>query len=135
MITQDQYFAGYRGHPGIQIPHRLAAGILLNLVNRLLDAYVADGGELHTNGATGCLIGGQKNGGWRPSDCKVGSAQSSHKTGRGVDIYDPFDELDRWLDDKKLAEFKLYREHPSETHTWVHLTDRPPASGKRTFMP
>jgi hypothetical protein len=27
-----------------------------------------------------------------------------------VDIYDPFDDIDRWLDDTKLAEFKLYRE-------------------------
>ena len=57
--------------------------------------------------------------------------------------YDPGDRLDTWLNDfedgqggnSKLEEYGLYREAPSATPNWVHLTTRPPHSGKRTFQP
>jgi hypothetical protein len=60
-----------------------------------------------------------------------------------VDVYDPKDRIDGWLDtfeapdgmNTKLEERALYREHPSATPGWCHLTTRPPGSRKRTFYP
>ena len=73
----------------------------------------------------------------------TGSANSSHKQAKAVDVYDASDRLDEWLDqfevgngdNTMLAEHGLYREAPGSTPTWTHLSTRAPASGRRTFVP
>jgi len=52
-----------------------------------------------------------------------------------VDVYDPFGDLDFWLNDAILERFELYREAPEKTSGWCHLQSVPPGSGKRTFYP
>jgi len=133
-ITLADYFAGYVGHPGISADHRASAEMLLVQVNKLLASLVESGAaDLDINPITGTLIAGEKNGGWRPAVCLTGSAHSSHKEGRGVDIYDADGDLDNAITDPLLERFGLYREHPAQTRGWLHLTNRAPRSGRRTF--
>jgi hypothetical protein len=133
-ITLADYFAGWVGHPAISGEHRANAEILLVRINALLlDLVNHPTCDLEINPKTGSLISGTRNGGWRPPDCPEGAPNSSHKQGRGVDIYDADGDLDNTLNDALLEKYDLYREHPAQTHTWLHLTDRSPPSGKRTF--
>jgi hypothetical protein len=63
---------------------------------------------------------------------------SSHKEGRGIDIYDPHDgAMDHWCMQNQvdLVEIGLYMEHPAATPGWCHLTTRAPGSGSRVFYP
>ena len=86
--------------------------------------------------------GGAGDGGFRLETSTTGSGKSSHKEAKAVDRYDPLGALDAWLDtfergvgdNSKLAEHGLYREHPSATPGWCHLTTRAPGSGRRTFQ-
>lgn len=134
MITLADYFAGYPGHAGITTEHRANAEQLLVKVNAVLTEIVAIGAaKLDINPKTGSLISGSRNGGWRPRECQEGAEKSSHKEGRGVDVFDPDGDIDMALTDARLAKHGLYREHPSQTRFWCHLTDRAPRSGKRTF--
>lgn len=148
MITVDEYFR--KPHSPEQA---LAAARLLVKVNRLIDEAVAAGAfEREIDPDTGTQIsgraGGDGDGGFRTPGTRTGGAGSSHRISRpdegaGVDPYDPKDRLDTWLDkfetggggNTKLEEHGLYREHPSATPTWCHLTDRAPGSGRRTFYP
>lgn len=88
---------------------------------------------------TGCCIsgtpGGDGDGGFRTPGSKTGAPDSSHRHATGVDVYDPGDKLDAWINDAILEQYGLYREHPSATPGWCHLTTRAPKSGKRTFHP
>jgi hypothetical protein len=103
-------------------------------VNALLKELAAIGAaDVDINPKTGSSISGTKNGGWRPKECAEGAEKSSHKEGRGVDVFDPDGDIDMALTDARLAKHGLYREHPAQTPTWTHLTDRAPRSGKRTF--
>lgn len=87
--------------------------------------------------------GGAGDGGFRLSDAQTGRARSSHKAAQGVDKFDPQNQLDIWLNkfedgkggNTKLAQYGLYREHPSATPGWCHLQTRPTKSGRRTFYP
>ena len=76
--------------------------------------------------------------GWRPpaynASVPGAAPNSGHITGHSIDLDDNDCVLDNWLTDELLAEFGLYREHPSQTQTWVHLQSYPPKSGKRTFF-
>lgn len=135
IITVDDYFLAYAGHPEITPTIRGSATALLDSVNALLDCAIEEGIVLHKNPATGTHVSGDKNGGWRPQACPIGAPSSSHKQGRGVDVADHNNELDAWINDQCLEDFGLYREHPAATVGWVHLTDRAPGSGNRTFMP
>lgn len=128
--------ADYVGKFADRIPadHADNAKLLLIRVNTLLERAVGSGKVvLELNPKTGTLISGTQYGGWRPHGCPEGAENSSHKLGMGVDIYDIDGDLDEWLDDASLAMAGLYREHPSQTRHWCHLTTRPPNSGKRTF--
>lgn len=143
MITIEQYF-GAKPHSTKQA---LAATDLLRLVNMLCDEAEADGVERQTDPDTGTEISGSKggngDGGFRMPGATTGRAMSSHKEGRGVDVFDPVNKLDDWLDlfegsegqNSKLEQCGLYRERPNETPGWSHLTTRAPSSGKRTFIP
>lgn len=112
-----------------------AAEVMLDKVNALLERALQEGVRLETNPHTGTLVGGEKNGGFRPQDCAIGAAKSAHKQARAVDIYDPDNALDGWLNDDILTEFGLYREAPTATNRWCHLSDKMPGSGRRTFQP
>ncbi len=136
MITVEQYFGPWKDSPDATLERRRNAMRLLESVNPLLEAYIADGHELKMNPATGTLVSGETLGGFRPQSCQIGAPSSAHKQARAVDVYDPDGHLDLWLNDEtRLVQFGLYREHPDATRSWCHLTDRPPGSGRRTFMP
>ncbi len=135
MITVEQYFGQYAGRPEITQKLTDSAALLLAAVNTLLDRASADGVTLYTNPHTSSKISGQMNGGWRPRNCPIGASDSSHKQARGIDIYDPLNAIDRWITDVILTEFDVYREAPEYTTNWCHLTNRPPKSQLRTFLP
>jgi hypothetical protein len=132
MITKDQLFIG-RNHTSEQ---DISAQNLLSKVNALLYEYQADTGhELPINPHTGTLISGVTEGGFRLPECPQGAPNSSHKEAKAVDIFDPNDDLDTWVTDEILTRYDLYREAPSETLSWCHLSTRSPKSGHRTFFP
>lgn len=135
MISSDDYFKGHAGHPGITPAMRDSAADFLPKVNALLEWALENGWKPKVNPTTGTLISGVTNGGWRPLDCPEGAPGSSHKKARGVDVSDPDDALDDMLTDEILERFGLYREHPSATKHWCHLTDKAPGSGNRSFYP
>lgn len=134
-ITLDQYFGKYATHPDAGPGMYAAAESMLEKVNRLLGEAEITLGEIPVNPATNSQVSGSENGGFRPQDCPIGAPKSSHKQARAVDIYDPHNKLDDWIDDEILTGYGLYREHPDDTQHWCHLTDKAPGSGKRTFHP
>lgn len=132
MITIDDYFGKWLFHDDATEKVKVNSALLLNCVNALLLDY---GVEMPVNPATNSCVAGATFGGFRPSECTQGAATSSHKEGRGIDLYDPQNKLDDWLDDERLSKYNLYREAPLKTPGWCHLTTRAPHSGKRTFLP
>lgn len=143
MIFMADYFGPWVGHKDATEQIKVDAYNFIEKVNALLDEAFANMIDLVDNPATGTLVSGNTYGGFRPQDCKQGAPNSSHKRGRGIDIYDPDDVLDNWITDKILERHGLYREHPLTTKkgykgassSWCHLTDRAPGSGRRTFHP
>ena len=135
MITVSQYFGPWLDHPDATHARVDAAEKLLSKVNALLVAAEHAGVVVPINPLTESQVTGVQYGGFRPQSCTQGAPQSSHKVGRGVDVYDPQNRLDAWLNDDILEAYELYREHPDSTERWVHLTDRAPGSGNRTFYP
>ena len=144
MITPEQYF-GAKPHDAEQ---EIMADDLLVRVNALIaeaERSLEFTSAICPN--TGTQISGSKggtgDGGFRLPTATTGSPQSSHKQAKAVDVYDPLDKLDEWLDqfehgvgdNTKLAEHGLYREAPAHTPTWCHLSTRRPGSGRRTFNP
>lgn len=82
----------------------------------------------------------QVSSGYRPQQYNVkagGATKSAHATCEAVDIRDPDNKLDQFITDNPwlLERYDLYREDPSATLGWTHLTTRAPKSKKRTFMP
>lgn len=59
----------------------------------------------------------------------------NHEKSLAIDIADPHDHLDAWLNDQRLESYGLWREHPADTISWVHVQTVPPKSGARTFKP
>lgn len=142
MITRAQYFE--KPHTS---EHEAAAADLLRRVEALRSDAEKDGVKRHADPDTGCEIsgarGGDGDGGFRLFSSKTGAAGSAHKSARAVDVHDPDNELDAWLDrfengegsNSKLEQYGLYRESPGSTIGWCHLQTRQPPSGKRTFVP
>lgn len=156
MITLQQYFFGGKGKEGAKLvspdasaDRILNAETLLDRVNRLLFKAHEEGVYNHevdedTGNQISGVHGGSGDGGFRLSTTKTGVGLSSHKEGKGVDVYDPGNRLDSWistydynngLSNYLLEDFGLYREHPSATSGWCHLTTRDPGDGRRTFYP
>ena len=144
MITSAQYFGAKPHTP----EHEEDAADLLARVNALVDEAVEDGAFTPTQCPnTGSEISGSKggsgDGGFRLQTATTGSPNSSHKQARAVDVYDPLNRLDEWLDafefgvgdNTMLAKHGLYREAPHATPTWCHMSNRAPGSGRRTFNP
>lgn len=143
-MTNPQYFQA-KPHTAL---HEEAADDLLKRRNALRSEWCdLTGREPPTCPNTGTEIsgskGGQGDGGFRMPTATTGKENSSHKEARGVDDFDPGDELDKWLNqfedgkggNSKLESYGLYREHPDDTPGWCHLTTRAPHSGHRTFKP
>jgi len=135
VIDLEDYFGPWWDDPDATPAHKAAAEALLARVNALLEEAANNGIEMPKNPQTASFVSGQNGGGFRPSSYPVGALHSAHKEGRAVDVYDRGNALDHWLNDRLLEEFGLYREHPTATPGWCHLTDRAPPSGKRTFSP
>lgn len=133
IITQGDYFGPWITHKDATQDRQAAATLMLKMVNALLAE--TSGLSLRENPTTGTMVSGLDLGGFRPQACRVGAKNSSHKEGRGIDIYDPDNHLDQWITDSVLERHGLYREEPAATPGWVHLTDRPPVSKHRTFHP
>ena len=95
-------------------------------VNKLLSQYPAN--------LTQPLVSS----GYRPGHYNTqagGAARSTHLTCEAVDVRDPGNGLDQWLDQhpNKLIECELWREAPDRSPGWVHLDIRPRRN--RTFNP
>ena len=144
MITLTQYFGG-KPHT---VDHEYAANDLLRRVEALWMDYTNETGhKSYVDPDTGTEISGSKggagDGGFRLSTATTGRIKSSHKEAKGIDRYDPREELDDWLDEFEgsnghntmLEKHGLYREAPQATPGWTHLQTRPTKSGKRTFIP
>lgn len=137
IITPADYFGPHANHPAITNEIRISVGILLSKANDLCRIAAADGVELPINPVTGNGISGSGNGGWRPPESKVGAKSSTHKTGNGLDRFDPRRALARWCLQKPhvLRDIGLWMEDPRWTPTWLHLQDLPPKSGKLVYVP
>ena len=151
MITREQFF-GTKPHTAAQAA---AVDVLLLRVEAIsLEYYVETGRVPDIDPDTGTEISGSKNGsgdgGFRLTTATTGRAGSAHKVlpadkpeGAAVDKSDQANLFDKWLDQYEtgnghnimLAKHGLYREHPSATQTWSHLTDKAPGSGRRTYYP
>jgi len=135
MINLAEYLGEWVGHVDATDERVENAEQLLASVNALLLEAEDSGLIIPLNPRTGSCVSGTEYGGFRPQSCPQGSEHSSHKEGAGVDVYDPRGMLDVWITDDILEQHGLYREAPSSTSTWCHLTTRAPHSGKRTFYP
>ncbi|MFD1121820.1 hypothetical protein ACFQ2T_04845 [Methylophilus flavus] len=135
MITIEQYVGKWSENEDWTEVRQAYAAQLLIQVNKLLEAAKKAGIELKNNPNTDSLISGTQYGGFRPQSCPIGAAGSSHKQGQAVDIFDPQNKLDGWINDAILTQYGLYREHPDATIRWCHLSTRAPKSGRRTFLP
>jgi hypothetical protein len=137
MITLANYFGPWADHADATDEVKANADVLVERVNQLMDIMFADGVDFAINPATMSHISGKTYGGFRPQDCPQGSPKSSHKTGQGVDLYDPQNHIDDWCyrHQVTLEKLDLYMEAPEDTPRWCHLTTRAPKSGKRVFKP
>jgi len=137
MITLEQYFGKWIDHPDATEARKGNAKRLLIACEMLSAMAAADGVVFPTNPATQSNVSGQQYGGFRPQNCPIGAAHSSHKEGMAVDRFDPLNKIDDWcmanLD--KLALCGIYLEHPDDTPHWSHWSIRPPLSGNRVFHP
>lgn len=147
-ITVQNYFE----KPHTPAQAEAASNLLVKVANLGNEAQLASSFAWTVDPDTGTYIsgraGGDGDGGFRTPASTTGGPDSSHrilrpKEGAGVDVFDPGNRLDTWLDgfedgqggNSKLEEHGLYREDPKATDRWCHLTTRAPHSGKRTFQP
>lgn len=137
MITLDQYVGPHAGSKDWTPARKLNAEHLLACSAALEDEMRADGVEFPDNPHTKSGVSGKTFGGFRPQDCPQGASNSSHKTGEGLDRYDPVGRIDAWCmaHQDRLAAHGIYIEHPDATPGWSHWTTRAPKSGNRVFRP
>lgn len=152
MITVTEYFDPKGlAHPEVTSAMVENAEGLLVKVNALLtEAESGCGYVWEIDADTGSCISGSPprehksgDGGFRLGAAKTGVANSKHKLAHAVDVFDPANRLDTWLNgfetgyghNTKLAEYGLYREAPGATPGWCHLQDLAPGSGRQTFNP
>lgn len=137
MISLAQYIGGHANSKDLTDVRRHNAAVLLNVVNAAIAHMQKKGVVFKTNPKTETQISGNTEGGFRPQGTITGKKFSAHKEGMAVDIYDPDNAIDNYITahPEVLDTFNLYREHPSATPRWCHLTTRAPKSGRRTFYP
>ncbi len=131
-----QYVGIYANSKDLTKQRKANALILLDRVNALMDS-VQKNVAFKINPRTETQISGNTEGGFREQGTDTGRKFSAHKEGQAVDIYDPDNLIDKYIDANSdlLVKFDLYREHPSATAGWCHLSTRSPKSGRRTFYP
>jgi len=150
MITEEQYFTNpttgeVKAHSD---QHTLNFIELQARVENLLeDARIMGGYHDAVDPDTGTQIsgvhGGSGDGGFRLPNTTTGAPMSNHRKAKAVDIYDPVNVLDIWLNqfddghggNSMLLKHGLAREHPDATPGWCHLQSALPSSGRRTFNP
>lgn len=137
MISLAQYIGVYANCKDLTDVRKHNAAILLNVVNAAISHMQKKGVVFKTNPKTETQISGNTEGGFRPQGTATGKKFSAHKEGMAVDIYDPDNAIDNYItaNHQILDTFNLYREHPSATPGWCHLSIRAPKSGRRTFYP
>lgn len=142
IFTIDEYVGLHKDSPDWTPVIQGNAQLLMTLCSRLKDIMESDGIDFQTNPKTGSIISGEIYGGFRPQDCPIGAANSSHKMGKAVDIYDPTNNIDAWLmlNQNALVECDIYIEHPSKTMHWSHwaiktTSEDSPKSGHHVFFP
>ncbi len=137
MITIEEYFGEFSGHPDATPERKAAAAAMLEKVNALRVEAEADGVVFERNPKTGTVISGTGHGGFRPENCDIGADHSTHKDARAVDNYDPLRRFAQWCVNhpERLVARDLHREREEWTPTWVHLQDVPPRSGKVAYVP
>lgn len=137
MITLAQYVGPHKDSPDWTPTREQNALYLLQQCAALEAEMAAHGVVFPINPKTGSGVSGATFGGFRPQNCPQGAPDSSHKTGEGVDRYDPAGDIDAWLmaHQDSMALLGIYIEHPDATPTWSHWTTRAPRSGNRVFHP
>lgn len=137
IITMADYAGIYLHHPDFTQEVKDKAIILLHKVNVLTAIAEQHGVESHVNPVTKTYISGTHDGGFRPKNCKTGALLSRHKTGEGLDKYDPKNEFDIWLvnNEPLLRGLGLWFEVSYKTNGWCHCQSVAPASGNRFFVP
>lgn len=135
MISIDEYFrkpsSDAQRDAAEDLLARVAALLILAEVSGVYDNWI----NPHTRSRVSGSKDGDGDGGFRTPGSRTGAANSAHRDGQGVDVYDPLNKLDDWITDKNLEHVGLYREAPSATPGWCHLQTRAPNSGRRTFNP
>jgi hypothetical protein len=133
MISYEQY-AGPWTIPSEYQPNAVR---LLYACEDLYNEMVTDGVVFRYNPKTKTQVSGEVYGGFRPQDCPIGAAHSSHKEGLAVDWYDPLEEIDNWCmaHQERLKAHGIYIEHPDATPRWSHWTIKAPGSGNTVFHP
>ena len=137
IVSIPDYFGPWSLHADVTMQVMSDAMDFLPKVNALLQEAIDGGVVLEINPRTKTYVAGETYGGFRPQSCPQGAPASSHKVGRGIDIYDPENELDGFLmlHQKLLKDRELFIEAPESTPRWTHITNRPPNSGKTVFNP
>lgn len=137
MITLSQYVGIYAHSKDLTDARKQNAAMLLNVVNAAIAHMQKKGVVFKINPKTETQISGNTEGGFRQQGTTTGKKFSAHKEGMAVDIFDPDNSIDQYITahPEVLDIFNLYREHPSATPGWCHLSTRAPKSGRRTFYP
>lgn len=137
MITLTQYVGIHKDSADWSRPRQAAAIVLCDKVNKLMTVAMTGGIVFPVNPKTNCQISGEIYGGFRPQDCPIGAPGSSHKIGKGVDIFDIGGKFAAWcvVNKAQLATLGLYMENPKVTPGWVHLQTREVPSGNIIFNP
>lgn len=127
-ITLAQYAGPYLSSADFTLERRANAIDLLAAANAVISLAGADGVVFALNPATGCLVAGNGNGGFRPQSSRIGAPASSHKQGAAVDVYDPQRRFASWCyyhQAQVEAAGIAAVENPRWTPTWVHLDRKP----------
>lgn len=137
MISLGHYAGPWSQSPDWTSERRMNAVALLNACHHLESLMRNEGVVFQTNHKTNSQVSGTNYGGFRPQDCPIGAPNSAHKEGMAVDIYDPNEDIDRWIlaNEWVLDRTNLYLEDPDKTVGWSHWQIRPTKSGKRIFLP
>lgn len=137
MITVAQYVGVHAKSRDWTAPRIEQATALLAKTNALMTVAAAQGVAFPINPKTNSQISGATFGGFRPQNCSIGAPNSHHKEGRGVDVYDPDNEIDAWCLENlpALERASIWIEHPDATKSWSHWQSVPPKSGKRVYRP
>lgn len=143
MITLADYWRGRDSTHALQLGTdlRTNAGRIVEAANALLVLAKGAGVTLKPSPVTGSMVAS----GWRPADInaatKNASPTSLHLVCRAIDIYDHNRSLALWAQanaETVLRDLGLWMEHPDYTrgvNPWLHVQDKPPASGRRVFIP